>query len=570
LLSSLSSLYRYRLFPSRFIPGEKPSNEPNYNFANQNVDLKFMKKAVFLIFLSLVVCKNFAQNKIANYEIGTFFDLNNQPINGYFDLDYEPEKSLKVDYVIGDDFTPGYYYDIQNRKISGVLKYLQTNTYFEFKEDQYSRARTIEPTECNGYVIGVDSFAVIQNFFVEREIGSFKSDKKEFAEVIEKFGKYIFYKHTRIGVNNNVTTYLYRIDSSETYISFPKKTSKFNTTAIPVFKDFALIVDKINSGKYGAEDIPVMVKFLKYKYKFDKQENIYYSSSWDEVDNANKSKYYAEIKTITDSIFHLSFFFNNKTLIYEGDFTSFFPNRKVGDFIWYYPNGGIRKKVNYQAYKPTNTTTYFKNGNIHLKYTKFDDSPYYSKVLDINGDNLLNSEGSGKEVYYDSIAGRELNIEYLNHSIVNSYFIDSNNRKVYQTCSKNAKPQKFDWLQAKIDETKIYPINSVAKFNHGFALVKCIIEPSGLPSGFQIIKSNDKECDLAIINFLYANKALFKWKPAKVGKEAVPQEVILPIEFSIQGFSRYRSNYNDFWMMQHMMNMQMMQPRIPPMSIPRM
>ena len=47
-------------------------------------------------------------------------------------------------------------------------------------------------------------------------------------------------------------------------------------------------------------------------------------------------------------------------------------------------------------------------------------------------------------------------------------------------------------------------------------------------------------------------------------KKAVKQEVLIPFDFSIKGFSRYRSNYNYMWIHHNnmMMHQQMMMQHI--------
>ena len=82
----------------------------------------------------------------------------------------------------------------------------------------------------------------------------------------------------------------------------------------------------------------------------------------------------------------------------------------------------------------------------------------------------------------------------------------------------------------------------------------------------KVIKGMDAECDSSVLNILSYFKTSKEWNLAKINKEKVAQELIIPIDFSIKGFSRYRSNYNNSWMMHQMMQQQMMnmqQPKIP-------
>jgi hypothetical protein len=517
-----------------------------------------MKNKLILLYLFFLTSNLFSQYNFDNYEIGYYFDVNHQIIDGYYDENYQPKNPLKLSYTTGDYFTPGYYYDLNNKKISGLIRYVQRNTFFKFKSDRKADQQTITPYDCVGYVIGLDSFAVIEDFSVEREIGGFQSSEKEFAEVIDQVDNLTFYKHTRVGSDNIVYTYLVKDGNAGNYTSFPKGINKFKKISVQIFGEFESLKTQILSEKYDASDIPTMVKLLKYKRKYDKKEKIHYTSSWDETEDTHKSAYYASIESLKDSVFHLKFYFNNGVPIYEGDIYSFCPRKRTGDFIWYYPSGTIRKKINYLNNKPQETTTYFRNGNIHYIYKTENKACSYSAVFNLNGEKILDNSGCGTEVFYDSIANRKITYKFSHYKLISAYFLDSNNRRVYQLCKKNARLQP---MQERMEEQVEYPYKSLLNFNHGFVLLKCIVEPSGLTSEMRILKSLDAECDSSIMNFLSFIKTKKNWIVAKVEKEKVPQELIIPVHFSIEGFSRSGNNsnaYSAFWMQQ-----QMMTPQIP-------
>lgn len=497
--------------------------------------------------------------------MGFYFDINNNFIPGYCDQDYDPKEQLFVKFEIGKEFTPGYYYDLQNNKIQGLLLYSQTFASPTFASDNNSEEYTLSPKDCSGYVIGADSFGIITNFNVERLLGGFKSNKREFAEVIEKVGNLVFYKHTRTGMDNIVYTYLAKSDTSDEYISFPKLANKFKETCLPVFGQFELLKNQIEQGIYTSEDIPVMAKMLKYKWKFDHQERIYYSSSWDEVDDVQKSSYYAVIESVEDSIFHFKYYTNNDTLIYEGNYSSFYPDRKTGEFRWFYPNGMIRKTILYQNYKPQLTTIFYPNSNKQAEYYTNNGSTFCKQAFSINGEELLDSTGSGIQVLYDSIMFRHITFEFIKYSLVSSYYTDKSGHKIYLQCEKNAEISNFKHFQKQLTKKVEYPLNSIKNYEHWGILVKCIIEPTGLVSDIQIIKGLNLECDSLVLNYFAIMSQKTTWTPAMIGIQKVTQEIVIPVEFAISGFSRYRNNYNYFWMNQNMMmHNNLMQPQLPP------
>ena len=517
-----------------------------------------MNKTILIVLTSILFHNSQGQNSVDNYNIGYYFDFNKQPIDGYYDFSYEPEKSLNVNYKIGVDYSPGYYYTREGEKVKGWLKCSQNNTYFKFKSNENDKAKTIKPDQCDGYVIGIDSFAVIENFNVQRNLGAFHSDDREYAEVIEKVGTLTFYKHTRAGLQNSIDTYIVKADSSTDYISFPKGTKKFKDVGTEIFGSFESLRNGFQTEKYETSDIPALVKLLKYKNHYEQQRKVYFNSSWDEVDNYKDCSYYAKVESLKDSVFHIIYYLSNDVKIYEGDFTSLYPHKRTKNIVFFYPNGKVRKEINYKDNKPISSIDYYTNGSIHREYTISKKGNIYDQIYDANSNVILNEAGNGKESIYDSINNREITYEYVNHALKNAYYFDSNGRRIFQLCEKNAKLKAFRALQLKLNNEVDYPIKSVKDFNHGYVLVKFIIEPTGLTSNFEIVKSVDSACDSAFLNFISFFKTYKHWKPAQYNKEKVAQELVIPIEFSIISFSRYTNFSNNFMMMQNSMMQNMM------------
>jgi len=49
-------------------------------------------------------------------------DNKGQRFYDYYDFDYSPEKPIEVKKIVKRDYSPGYYYDINNRRIKGFIK----------------------------------------------------------------------------------------------------------------------------------------------------------------------------------------------------------------------------------------------------------------------------------------------------------------------------------------------------------------------------------------------------------------------------------------------------------------
>jgi hypothetical protein len=502
---------------------------------------------------------SYGQNSIPNYEIGYFVDINKQLINGYSDFNYEPEKALHVSYVIGDNFTDGYYFDKKGTKINGLLKYSMQNRDLKFKLKTDDDEKSIIADECNGYVIGVDSFSVVKNVDIIGMFGDSPSKKGEFAEYMGKVDDISFYKFLALGTQGSYVKYVVRVNKSSDYLTFPSGSGKFKKMASEIFGSDAVLKAAIEKGKYEVNDVPSLIKIFKYRKLFERNQNILYNTSWDETDSTKESSYYAKIESVKDSVFHVSYFFNNDVKIHEGDFTSFFPHKKRDIFTFYYPNGTIRKKVIFTNNKPKNAIEYFLNQNIHRMSKELftENVRIYDQVNNEEGKSILDQKGNGKEVVFDAVEGREITYEYIGNKLENIYYLDNNGEKIYQFCQKSAKLTDFKDLQKSITDNFKYPVESIEKYNHGYVLVKCIVEPTGLVSDVKIIKGVDVACN-SILDFLSCMKSKPFWKPGKVDGVTVRQEIIVPIDFSITGFSVYKSHYNNFWQADHMMFQQQM------------
>ena len=118
-----------------------------------------MKKILILLFYFTSCVSLCAQ--VNKSKIGYYFDIEGESIEEFYDLDYEPKKSLERIFNVGAEFTPGYFYSSDGRKSDGFIKYLQNNLDFKFKASLQDKPTTINASQCLGFVIGIDSFATI-------------------------------------------------------------------------------------------------------------------------------------------------------------------------------------------------------------------------------------------------------------------------------------------------------------------------------------------------------------------------------------------------------------------------
>ena len=503
-----------------------------------------------LLLLSLFTICN-GQVPFNNYKIGYYFDIKGQPIDGYFDCSYAPEKSLYVDYTYWDYFSPGYYYNRKGEKITGLLKYSPSGQ--DFRSGKNERNEIITTHNCLGFRIGIDSFAIIKNFDVEKDLFKLHRNRKKFALVIDKIDSLTFYGYIQNNSRQTDFTYLVKTDGSDNYISFSKNHDKFKKTATKIFHDFDALVEGIKDEKYTEDDIPSMIKMLKYKRYYERQRKVYFSKSWDETEKEDSAAFYAQIESLEDSVFHITYYFMNSVKIYEGDFTSLYPHKKMGEFVFYYPDGKVRKRITYQNNLPSALTDYFNNGNIHREYSFIKDSPgnkkhiTYMQVYDISGNKLLDNKGNGAEKFSDPVNHRQVTYEYQNHALADAYYFDARGNKIFQFCEKNAKLRFRGILQLVVNHKIDYPDASVINNNHGKMLVRCIIQPSGKARDFKIIRSVDAHCDSIVKDFIMHYAYKFHWKAGTYHGEKIAQEVVIPFDFSLTNYISYYNNYNSYF-----------------------
>lgn len=504
-----------------------------------------MRKA--LLFITYICLSNSlnAQDQFKNYEIGHYVDINKQLIDGYYDFDYTPQKSLEINYPLRSNYAPGYYYENNGKKVTGLIKMSYSpSKYFTYKKNADDKSDIIKSTECLGYVIGIDTFSIISNSNIQRSLTKMKIPV--FVEVIDKVDNLTFYKHEKRTSQSTIITYLVKDNESNFYTIFPKYGKESVSTAISIFGEFEALKNNILKGKYTYDDLPMIIKLFKYYRKYKKEESIYYNSSWDEVSNLAECTYYANTIDLKDSIFHLKFYFNDNTPIFEGNFISFYPHIKTGDFIWYYPNGTKRKYINYINNNPKKLISYYRNGNVKAKWSITDKyGIFYTEVYDKIGKNIFDNFGNGINTIYDSIINREIITEYENHKAKRIYYIDSNGKKIYQKCENNSDIENFAQLKNEISKHVEYPKNSIQKYNHGFILISCIVNSNGFISDMKLIKGLDSECDKLIIDFFGNNDIAKKWEHGTVNGEAVNQEIVVPINFVLEGYSQFRIFYDN-------------------------
>jgi hypothetical protein len=524
---------------------------------------------IIITFLSvLCVCINQklkAQNSY-NY-IGHYHDISGIDLEGFYGPNYTPDEGLNKGFIVGDNYTIGKYYDLEDEIHDGYIKYNQRNSNFKFITDLNNlyNSKTIRAKNCKSYVVGVDSFITITDFNIERDLGAFQSIKPDFAEVLEEFNSLTFLKHLHMNQNRILITYIIK-NANGTLESLPKAGSRLKKVCLKYFGDVPLINEFINSNNITRADIENFITVAYFYYKYINKEVVYYDINWNRLKSDLNATYFSTVESINNKHLKLNYFHLDSTIIYSGEYSSLAPMIKHGEFKWYYPNGNLWKTENYHYNKYQDSVkTYYEDGKLYSMKTEH---PYYvnelthKQVYDKDGLELLDEEGNGTEEFYDEVLDRILFKEYKYGELFSSYYL-KDDVKIYTKCSK---PTKIKALRIKNDYFKNngkYPKNGLVNNQEWNCLVKFLVNPKGQFVSYEIITTANPIFDEYTIDYLKSTPTSSVFSKPKHKREKVFQEVVLPITFTINGYSRTRNNY---WMM----NMYMQNMYIPNLQLPNL
>lgn len=530
-----------------------------------------MRKPIFFsIILLLTIYTTYSQ-----IPVGLKYDCNGYAFNGYFEpLTYSPDKKLSIVHN-SDSYEVGYYYDEHENKIMGMIKFENDKIFFKNGNEEFRDK--IKPEEIKHFVIGVDSFFVIKNFYYINKVKT----NPEFVQFITDFNGLTFAKHYKFtsGISQQVIlqqpiieTFLVKAEDSTTWENFPDN-NRFKESALKYFSYVPYLKEKINSGKYKSMDMLSIIKMAEYYDKYQNSKYIYYDKYWQEVKDTRNSKYSAKITDLHDSIWTFEYF-EGTVKLFVGNYSSFYPNNKNGDFISFYPNGEMRQIITFENNKPKEVKTFDQSGlkSSQYEYVKTKDSnskeyflnSFYLTVIDSLGNNIVESGVVKDFNVIDNFSKVSYFVNFIDNELISSYRI-SNGDTIFQITNPDNN-FKIKSLQKDFDSfmyEKRYD-NALSVNAQGSILVSLVIDKNGNVINSTILNNIHPEIDKLVDNFIKSRflpnaQYPFKFKPYYLNKTKQCIEVVIPIEFSINRFYREPVNYNQFnnmyWMQhQHMMN----------------
>lgn len=526
-----------------------------------------MKYLPYISFAALLLILPFTLAAQQNKAVGHFYDYEGKPIDGYIGTDYKAQTDLSIIEYKSTFFVKGTYYDLSGQGIEGLIKFNPDNNYFQFRKNLDVKSNRISSDECIGLIMQKDSFLVINNFTIDGNILTREITSPKFAQVIESFDNRTYYKYINTVNGMLVSYYLYKDNDKSEIKNFSKNKKHFPETAIEAFSKYPALIQAIKTNEYIEADILQLIKRYKYKLAFNDHAKIYLDNQFNDLFDEKQASYYLKIDEIKKESFKISYFTLEGQKINTSQFSSIFPFEREGTNIWYHSNGKKRKEIDFKANEPQNIQLFDFEGKKSLTYNfNLMGIPYFTAVMDENNKNILDESGNGIASFYDQILNRNFENTYKDHQLVSSYYLDDENEKIYLRAERNSKLKAENSLKVKLAQSFQYPVNSINKGNEGIVYVKCVIDEKGLTKSLEVIKGIDSEIDQKILNLLDFTKTYKQWKPAKMDKNKIISEVIIPVQVILQSYNPYR--YNNLYWMDHHMFMQNMQMQFTPPTPP--
>ncbi|MBI9033982.1 MAG: energy transducer TonB [Bacteroidales bacterium] len=493
-----------------------------------------MNKLLSILALLILAISSQAQNNQKVYAIGEYISMGKQIIPGYYDKHTRLDLGLDlwVKHRMKREFTPAYYYDSNGEKNKGLIKLTDSISCFRFKHNEDSAIKYIEAKDCRALVMGVDSFAIVKDFYVEYKLAHFKCKINEFARVIYERNDTVVYEHKRIGLKDNVWTILYKLPGSDSLYSFSKRDVKFKEQALKFFADWEYMINAINENMFEPFYCRKMIELYKFHKLYMNQGKIYYTSSWEEASNPELYAYYGLVNHEVTGKFYVTYYHINGIPLYSGSYSSLYKKEEDGKFQWYSPYGSVRKSAVYKkGYLGGTIHVFYPEGNVHYEFRPLSE-PYFKNVWTEEGEKILTS-GSGKDSFYDPALNRTIHREYKNGRLVCSYAEQENGDLVYQVCRKDSKLLKsLDYIKRKVIKEIRYSEQALAKAREGILLLKVVVGVDGYVKETVVVKGIEASLDSQVLDLFETIKEK-KFGAASHNKTKVKQEILLPIEFSI-------------------------------------
>lgn len=532
-----------------------------------------MKVSLSIVFIFLSC---FSQ---AQLNIGYFHDLDKLPIHGTINTrEYSPENLLVLIHR-SDAFEKGTVYYSDGNIEEGLIKY--ENKKIWYKPTKAAEKDKLKPEEVLALTIGVDSFFVANHFNVEQLAVTRPITEPQFMQYLTAFNGLTFAKHYHFssGMAQSYTmasavieTYQVSEDEGKTWTSFPKRGKMFEEVALKYFSHIPYLKRKIEEGSLDHEDMMTLIKSAEYYDTFKNGRYIYFDRYWNQIYSAKESAYSAEIKSLRDSIWTISYA-SNEAILYEASYHSLFPHKRHGTIKSMSTEGYAVLETSYFEDEKKSESINYENGNTHyvidlvdfyMNYNTYT-IPKYNQVLDSSGNSLVQIGDWNEEL---KTSNGIVTNEFYGDGLSKAYRVEDG-QKIYHITDfeYNFKLKKLQTSLSRYFESKDF-LQASEDNAQGMYFIHVQISDKGRAVNNKILNSIHPTLDSKVKG--WANSVLkessyypHKFKPYKVEKEKVDAEFLVPLQFSIVKFYRQSANANYNWQFQQQMmfhQQMMMQP----------
>ncbi|MEO1253643.1 MAG: hypothetical protein AAFY41_01980, partial [Bacteroidota bacterium] len=330
-------------------------------------------KNILLLFLLSTTFSGTSQ-----IHIGYYHDLDGLPVHDFIHpFVYSPKKKLRLTHY-STSYEKGKVYFNDGRIESGLIKY--ENKRIWFKQTANDEKLKVKPEETIALTVGIDSFFVAKNFYVERQLVSLPQEKPQFMQYVTAFDGKIYAKHyffsSGLGGSSIIETYQVQKKGDTHWTSFPRNNKRFKPIALQYFGHIPYLNRKIEDGSISHNDIMTLIKSAEYYEKLQQNESLFFDKYWNETKEDGAS-YQANIRSLeNDSIWTVDYYKDNLR-IYRARYHSLYPNKKHGVFEIFDSSGNTVASIDYNKNDVSKRNLMFPNNKPHYTYHFEEMSPGY-------------------------------------------------------------------------------------------------------------------------------------------------------------------------------------------------
>ncbi|EMR00882.1 energy transducer TonB [Cesiribacter andamanensis] len=527
-----------------------------------------MHKLLFSLTLALgAISPLFGQSPQLQTPLGAFLDLNGQLIHGHADLDLAPADVLLISFNSQITPLPKYtdtYYRPDGSSVKGEILYTYGSGMISLKKDEKSKKEKIKHEVGGAVKRGVDSLVVADAFFHWVKQGWEKKNiplPRMLLHVADTEA-FSFFKTTHRGINN----YVVYVKQTKMFVDLPVSFFKeFKEVAAALFTDYPDLLELLQKKELPHDDMPQLIRFIQYTDAFRSQKPLTYTADLKLTNAPSQIAYTAQVQRYEDQ-WRLDFSTPSGEKLFTEHYLYAKPQLKHGDFVWYYPASGIKRREYSVNLGEPSKSQYYYHPNGELQYgTLLSDKnkTLYLQVQSPDGQSLVDGKGTGTEQVYDQVIGRTLVREFQERKLTASYYIDEQGRKVYQLADHNASVKQLKLINKTLSSLSYYPKEDAKKGIEGLVLVRVLLDTSGKPEHTEVVRGITPAMNQAALTLFKDSFINMRFSAGRHQKEDVVQEVLVPVYF--QRFyqpTTYYHHYNPFF------NNPAFMPVTPP-SIPR-